>query len=134
LRFLNLLFRNGDKEFYYWRDKAGKEVDFVVKEGLKVKELIQACWGIGEEKTERREVRALIKAMGEFKLNPGLAITEDIDKEVEVDGKRIVYKPLREWLKNRYSGSFPKSSLCTFTISFISLNVIPASSGYSKSR
>jgi predicted AAA+ superfamily ATPase len=29
--FLNLLFRN--KEIYYWKDHAGKEVDFVVKEG-----------------------------------------------------------------------------------------------------
>jgi len=38
--FLNLLFRNSDKEIYYWRDKAGKEVDFVVKAGLKVNELI----------------------------------------------------------------------------------------------
>jgi len=45
-----------------------------------------------------REVRALIKAMDEFKLKEGLIITEDEDKEEEVDGKRIVYKPLREWL------------------------------------
>jgi hypothetical protein len=27
--------------FYYWKDYQGKEVDFVVKEGLKVKQLIQ---------------------------------------------------------------------------------------------
>lgn len=96
--FLNLLFRNKDKEIYYWRDHAGKEVDFVVKEGLKVKELIQACWVIEEEKTERREVKSLIKAMDEFKLKEGLVITEDIDKEEEVIGKRIVYKPLWKWL------------------------------------
>ncbi|MCD6455816.1 MAG: ATP-binding protein [Methanophagales archaeon] len=96
--FLNLLFRNRDKEIYYWKDHTGKEVDFVVKEGLKVNELIQACWGIEEEKTERREVRALIKAMDAFKLNQGLVITKGIDKEEEVDGKRIVYKPLWEWL------------------------------------
>ena len=36
--------------------------------------------------------------MEEFKLNQGLVITEDIDKEEEIDGKRIVYKPLQEWL------------------------------------
>ena len=96
--FLNLLFGNGDKEIYYWKDKQQREVDFVVKEGLKVKELIQVCWGIEEEETERRETMALIKAMDEFKLKQGLIITEDIDKEEEVNGKRIVYKPLWEWL------------------------------------
>lgn len=65
---------------------------------MKVKELIQACWRIENEKTERREVRSLIKAMDEFKLKEGLIITEDVDKEEEVDGKRIVYKPLWKWL------------------------------------
>ena len=114
--FLNLLFRNRDKEIYYWKDHTGKEVDFVVKEGLKVKELIQVCWGIEEEKTERREVRALIKAMEEFKLNQGLVITEDIDKEEEVDGKRIVYKPLREWLLEIYSHSSNKLQLINHEI------------------
>ena len=94
--FLNLLFRN--KEIYYWKDHAGKEVDFVVKEGLKVTELIQACWRIEEEKTEKREVKSLIKAMDEFKLEEGLVITEDIDKEEIVNDKRIVYTPLWKWL------------------------------------
>jgi len=98
--FLNLLFRN--KEIYYWKDHAGKEVDFVVKEGLKIKELIQACWGIEEEKTERREVKSLIKAMDEFKLKEGLVITADEDKEEVVNGKRIVYTPLWKWLVETY--------------------------------
>jgi len=69
----------------------------VIKEGLRVKELIQVCYSM-DEKTEEREVKSLIKAMDEFKLKEGLVITEDIDKEVEVDNKKMVYKPLWKWL------------------------------------
>jgi predicted AAA+ superfamily ATPase len=36
--------------------------------------------------------------MDEFKLKEGLVITEDLDKEKEVDNKKIVYKPLWTWL------------------------------------
>ena len=40
----------------------------------------------------------MIKAMDEFKLKEGLVITEDLDKEEEVDDKKIMYKPLWKWL------------------------------------
>ena len=69
----------------------------MIKEGLRVKDLIQVCYSMDEE-TEEREVRSLIKAMAVFKLKEGLVITEDIDEEVEVDNKKIVYKPLWKWL------------------------------------
>ncbi len=69
----------------------------MIKEGLRVKELIQVCYSI-DEKTEEREIRSLIKAMDEFQLKEGLVITEDLDKEVVVDNKKIVYKPLWLWL------------------------------------
>ena len=36
------LFRR-EKEVYYWRDRTGREVDFVIKERLKVSELVQVC-------------------------------------------------------------------------------------------
>ncbi len=96
LVFIELKRRSSDSaEIYYWKNKG--EVDFVIKEGLRVKELIQVCYSMNE-KTEEREVRSLIKAMDEFKLKEGLVITEDLDKEVEVDNKKIVYKPLWKWL------------------------------------
>ncbi|MHC1599561.1 MAG: DUF4143 domain-containing protein, partial [Candidatus Methanospirareceae archaeon] len=96
LVFIELKRRSSDSaEIYYWKNKG--EVDFVIKEGLRVKELIQVCYSM-DEKTEEREVRSLIKAMDEFKLKEGLVITEDLDKEVEVDNKKVVYKPLWMWL------------------------------------
>ncbi len=94
-----------DEKFYYlnFEDErlisfsAEEDFDFVIKEGLHVKELIQVCYSL-DEKTEEREVRSLIKAMDAFKLKEGLVITEDLDKEGEVDDKKIMYKPLWKWL------------------------------------
>ena len=85
-------------EVYYWRDPLGKEVDFVVKEGLRVKELIQVCRDPSDPETRRREIKGLVKAMGGFGLKEGLVLTEDFEDEEEVDGKRIVYRPLWKWL------------------------------------
>jgi len=87
-----------EQEIYYWKDPVGKEVDFVIKEGLRVKELIQVCYDIGEEKTEKREVSSLIKAMKEFELNEGLIITSDYEGGEEVNGRKIIYTPLWKWL------------------------------------
>ena len=32
------------KEIYYWKDPKHREVDFVIKEGMAVKELIRVCF------------------------------------------------------------------------------------------
>ena len=94
--FIELKCRSSDSaEIYYWKNKG--EVDFAIKEGLRVKELIQVCYSVNEN-TEEREIRSLVKAMDEFELKEGLVITKDLDKEVEVDNKKIVYKLLWKWL------------------------------------
>lgn len=90
--------QNPNLEAFYWRDHGQREVDFVVKEGLKVRELIQVCWDLRDPITKRREVKALVKAMGEFKLKDGLVLTEDFEGEEKIGGKRIFYRPLWKWL------------------------------------
>lgn len=83
-------------EIYYW--KKNYEVDFVVKDRLKVKELIQVCWDISSYETKERELKSLLKAIKEFKLSQGTVITEDFEGEEDADGKKIIYKPLWKWL------------------------------------
>jgi predicted AAA+ superfamily ATPase len=85
-------------EVYYWRDYAGREVDFVIKEGIKVKELIQVCWDPSDHETREREVKALLKALDEFKLKKALVITEDVEKAEKFDDRVIIYKTLWKWL------------------------------------
>lgn len=86
-------------EIYYWKNHYGdKEVDFVIKDGLKIKNLFQVCWDVSNEKTKKREINGLIKAMEEFKLKEGLIITEEYENEEEIKGKKIIFQPLWKWL------------------------------------
>jgi len=83
-------------ELYYWKN-GEKEVDFVVKEGLKVKELIQVCYDISDLETKKREVDGLLKASDELKCK-NLIIICDKEGEEKVKGKKINYIPLWKWL------------------------------------
>ena len=85
-------------EVYYWRDYQQREVDFVVREGVKVRELIQVCYDIEDFTTKERELKALIKASKELKCKNLKVITWDYEGEEEFKGKRIEYIPLWKWL------------------------------------
>ena len=89
---------NPEMELYYWKDQHHREVDFVVKDGLRVKELIQVCWELSRSETRNREIRALLKTMEEFKLREALVITEDYEAEEKIKNKQIKFFPLWKWL------------------------------------
>ncbi|MFH1638147.1 MAG: ATP-binding protein [Candidatus Woesearchaeota archaeon] len=88
-------------EIFYWADKES-EVDFVVKERGKAKELVQVCYNIGDYDVKARETRALIKASKELKCKRLLVITEDYEGEEEAEWRgargRIKYIPMWKWL------------------------------------
>ena len=94
LVFLSLL-KTG-REIYYYKDKD--ECDFVVKEGLKIKQLIQVCYNMSDYNTKEREVRSLTKASKELKCNNLLIITEDKEGEETINGSKIKFVPLWKWL------------------------------------
>ncbi|TRZ91053.1 MAG: ATP-binding protein [Methanosarcinales archaeon] len=85
-------------EIYYWKDPSGIEVDFLVKDGLKVSELIQVCQDLSDMGTKEREVKGLVKAMEEFNIKKGLIITEDFEGDEKVRNNEITYVPLWKWL------------------------------------
>lgn len=93
----NELVRQGNK-IYYWKNRQQEEVDFVVKNGTQVKQLIQVCYDLDDVDTKKREIKSLIKAMNSFKLDEGLIITEKINDVETIDNKKIIYKPLWRWL------------------------------------
>jgi hypothetical protein len=70
----------------------------LIKEGLEIKELVQVCWNVEDETTKKREIKSLLKAMDEFKIKEALVITENYDDIKEIDKKKIVFKPLWQWL------------------------------------
>jgi len=87
-------------ETFYWRDYQGNEVDFVVKEGLKVKQLIQVTYANDRDEIREREIKDLMKASELLKCKDLLCITWDYEGEEKIKGKKIKFVPLWKWLLN----------------------------------
>jgi predicted AAA+ superfamily ATPase len=85
-------------EVFYWKDHGGNEVDFVVREGATVKELIQVSYLSGRDEVEKKKVRALVSASKELRCKNLIFITWDYEDEVEVDGLKLLFRPLWKWL------------------------------------
>ena len=86
------------KEFYSYKTKDGKEVDFVVKEGLEITRLMQVCYDISRPPTKKRELAALIKTARETGCDSLLVITWDYEKKETSEYGAIIYMPLWKWL------------------------------------
>lgn len=84
-------------DFYYWRSQ-NKEVDFVLKEGTNVKQLIQVCYDISNLDTKKRELKALVKSSEELKCENLLIITWDYEATRKFKAKKICFMPLWKWL------------------------------------
>ena len=83
---------------FFWKDYQGREVDFVIKEGLKVKQLAQVTYANTKDEIEKRETRDLIKAGEELRCRNLLVITWDYEGEEEIERKKIRFIPLWKWL------------------------------------
>jgi hypothetical protein len=87
-----------ETEIYYWKDSQQRETDYVIKEGTKIKELIQVCYSVEDPETKERETKALLKSMDEFKKDQATIITLDHEGTEEIKNKKITYTPLWKWL------------------------------------
>ena len=88
-------------EIFYWKDHQGRGVDFVIKEGMDVKQLMQVTYASAMDEIERRELKALIKAGNELNCNNLLIITWDYEDEIVVENKKIKAVPLWKWLMKK---------------------------------
>lgn len=85
-------------DVYHWRDFTNREVDFVIKKGVKIIQLIQVCQDLTNIETKEREIRALLVASKELHCNELLIITANEEKTEKIEGKKISYIPLWKWL------------------------------------
>ncbi|MDD3174951.1 MAG: ATP-binding protein [Candidatus Nanoarchaeia archaeon] len=91
-----LQFKSNGKDIYYHKNKF--ECDFVIREGLKIKEAIQVCENLKDTKTKQREINGLLEAMSEYKLKEGIILTLDEEDELIVENKKIKIIPLYKYL------------------------------------
>ena len=89
---------NPNLEFYYWKDYQQREVDFIVKEGVDIKELIQVTYASGRDEIEKREIKSLLKASDELKCKNLKIITWDYEDKINIDNREIKCIPLWRWL------------------------------------
>ncbi|MCD6403412.1 MAG: ATP-binding protein, partial [Candidatus Aenigmarchaeota archaeon] len=87
-----------NRNLFYFKDYQQHEVDFVVKEGLDIKQLIQVTYASGLDEIEKRELRSLVKASDLLKCKNLLVITWDYEDEIEFKWKKIKFVPLWKWL------------------------------------
>jgi uncharacterized protein len=83
---------------FYYKTRNNKEVDFVLKDGLKIKTLIQVAWELAQYGTKEREIKALLEASGELRCDNLLVLTWDYEAQIKVQGKKILFLPVWKWL------------------------------------
>lgn len=86
------------RSIFYWKDRSKREVDFVVREGTGVVQLIQVCFDLSDPDVKEKEVKSLLKAMEEFKLRHGVVVTMDFEGEEAVGNRTVTFKPMWKWL------------------------------------
>lgn len=83
---------------FYYKTRNQREIDFVLREGLRVKTLVQVCYAPDDPDVEKREIKALIEASEELHCKELLVITWDREENRKSGGKKITFVPLWKWL------------------------------------
>jgi len=85
-----------NKDVYYFCEK--QEVDFVCKQGLEVRELINVCYSLRDKETFLRETSALLEAMKYFKLKSSkIIVAEGEGRKITKQGLGIEVMPFYQW-------------------------------------
>jgi predicted AAA+ superfamily ATPase len=100
LVFMELVKRGNqpNRELFYYKTRNDREIDFVLKEGYRVTQLIQVTYDSTSPEVEEREVKALVEAGKELNVGKLLVITWNEKREVVKEGVTIQFVPLWEWL------------------------------------
>lgn len=86
-----------DKTMFYYRSRNDREVDFVLRKGTHIDQLVQVCYDMSNAKTEKREVDSLIECAAELNCSNLVIVTNDEERIIEKDGFRIDVVPVAKW-------------------------------------
>ncbi|MEM2087951.1 MAG: ATP-binding protein [Thermoproteota archaeon] len=95
LVFIELLRRlqNRASQLFYYFTKDGKEIDFIIKTGDRIEQIIEVCYEIDKEHTAK-----MVRASEELKCRNLLCITRDQEGEAKTGKVEIEYIPVWKWL------------------------------------
>ena len=89
-----------NQDLFYYKTRNNREVDFVLKKGIKVQELIQVAYDTSNPDTEQRELKALFEAAVELGVEKLTVITWDNKKEIKKDNLTVNFIPAWERFLN----------------------------------
>lgn len=95
-------------ELYYWKGSKD-EVDFLVKSGMEIEQLIQVTYASSKEQIREREISALVAASKETRCNNLMVLTWDYEEKQKVGGKEIIFLPIWKWLLGSIEHSTTKA-------------------------
>lgn len=87
-----------DLDIFYYRTRNDREIDFLLRKGHQINQLIQVCYDISHPKTMKREIDALVEAASELKCENLWLITWDKEEQIEVSKHIIRIIPAYKWL------------------------------------
>lgn len=99
----NLVFtalRRVTPDIFYYKTKAGREVDFIAGRQGPSRMLVQVCESMADQQTRKRETTALAEAMTELKLSHGIIVTRNEEEQLQVDSGNIDVVPAWRFLLN----------------------------------
>jgi predicted AAA+ superfamily ATPase len=97
----NLVFtalRRQYSKIFYYRTRAGREIDFVLPMGGGSRKLVQVSESLAEPQTRKRETTALAEAMAELGVETGILVTRNEDERIDVAGGSIKVMPAWRFL------------------------------------
>ncbi len=99
-------------EVYYWKDKKGRECDFLIKKGRTLIEAVQVSSNISARDTWDREITGAIVTAEEFGLKEVKILTTEDPGNETVRGIKIHYIPIWQWLSTsiKENGIFQENS------------------------
>ena len=89
--------RRGGEIFYH--NSGNAECNFVVRDGFRVVQAIQACYLLGSSDIREREIRGIQDAMDTYQLLEGTIITNTHEEELKYGDKMIHILPAWKWLR-----------------------------------
>ncbi len=85
-------------QIYHYRDNRGREVDFILREGTRTKELIQVTYANSPDEIQRRELDNLVKIGEHLQCKNLRVITWNLETTTQHKNQTIQHTPLWKWL------------------------------------
>lgn len=98
--FIELLRRDyiPELDVFYYRTRNQREIDFLIRKGHKIQQLIQVSFDISNPKTLKREIDALIEASEELQCKNLILINWEMDKQLIINEQIVQLVSVYKWL------------------------------------